>query len=146
MSESKHVAWSEAKQKQLDNVVRKLAQERKAAVEAELDGRKSYRDEGKVRWQAYQRFLLSDGHTVYVNLQTMEGSVSTKPDKYAQAKVEKREKANAKREARKAELAAKKAEQKQAKPEPKAKQPKVKKVKAEAKPKAENADTLAAIA
>jgi hypothetical protein len=41
-------------------------------------------------WSAYSRFLLSDGHTVYVSLRTMEFSVSAKPDKFAQAKVSRR--------------------------------------------------------
>jgi hypothetical protein len=97
MSETKKVQFGEAKKKELDNVVRKLAAERKAAVEVELDRRLSCCDEGKVQWSAYARFLLSDGHTVYVNLRTIEGSVSKKPDKYAQAKVEKRAAKAAKR-------------------------------------------------
>jgi hypothetical protein len=99
MSETKHVKFGEAQRKELDSVVRKLASGRKAAVEAALERRLSYRDEGKVQWTAYARFLLSDGHTVYVNLRTMEGSVSKEPDKFAQAKVEKREAKKAKREA-----------------------------------------------
>jgi hypothetical protein len=101
VSETKHVQFGEAKQKELDNVVRKLAQERKAAVEAELDRRLTYRDEGKVQWQAYARFLLSDGHTIYVNLRTMKGKVSKEVDKFAQGKVAKREAKAAKRAAAK---------------------------------------------
>jgi hypothetical protein len=91
MSETKRVQFGEARQKELDNVVRKLAAGHKAAVEAALERRLTYRDEGKIRWNAYARFLLSDGHTIYVNLRTMEGSVSAKPDRYAQAKIAKRE-------------------------------------------------------
>jgi hypothetical protein len=119
-NETKHVQFGEAKQKQLDDVVRKLAHEQGplVAVEAELDRRLSYREEGKVQWGAYARFLLSNGHTVYVNLRTMEGSVSKTPDKYAQAKVEKRAERKAKAEAKAAEAKATKAE------------PKVEKVKA----------------
>ena len=97
MSKTKHVRLNE---KELDNVVRKLAAGQNAAVEAQLERRLSYRDEGKVQWLAYARFLLSDGHTVYVNLRTMQGSVSKKPDKFAQAKVEKREKRAARKAAK----------------------------------------------
>lgn len=116
MSETKKVQFGEAKQKELDNVVRKLANERKAAVEAELERRLSYRDEGKVKWQAYARFLLSDGHMVYVNLRTMEGSVSKTPDKFAQAKVAKREVGAKKAADWKAETTAKKEAKVEAKP------------------------------
>jgi hypothetical protein len=128
VSETKHVQFGEAKQKELDNVVRKLAQEHKAAVEAELDRRLTYRDEGKVQWGAYARFLLSNGHTVYVNLRTMEGSVSKEVDKFAQAKVEKRAAKAAKRAA--AKLAREEKAKVKAKAEPKVKKaPKVKIVK-----------------
>jgi hypothetical protein len=99
VSQTKHVRFGRAEQKRLDDVVRKLAAERKAAVEAALERRLSYRDEGKIQWLAYARFLLSDGHTVYVNLKTMEGSVSKKPDRFAQAKVAKREQRAAKKTA-----------------------------------------------
>jgi hypothetical protein len=107
---SKRIQFGEAKQKELDNVVRKLAQGHKAAVEAELERRLSYQDEGKVRYQAYARFLLSDGHVVFVNLRTMEGSVSAKPNMRAKGKVERREKAIAKREEKKAQAEAKAAQ------------------------------------
>jgi len=100
MSQTKHVKFGKAEQKRLDDVVRKLAAQQNAAVEAQLERRLSYRDEGKVQWLAYTRFLLSNGHTIYINLKTMEGSVSKKPDKYAQAKVEKREKKAAARTAK----------------------------------------------
>jgi hypothetical protein len=99
MAKTKHVRFGKAEQKQLDNVVRKLAAERKAAVEAELERRLSYRDEGKPQWAAYARFLLSDGHSVYVSLHTMKGSVSKTVDKLAKAKVAKREKKAAARKA-----------------------------------------------
>ncbi len=92
MSQTKHVRFGKAEQKRLDDVVRKLAAEQNAAVEAALERRLSYRDEGKVQWLAYARFLLSSGHTIYINLRTMTGSVSKKPDRFAQAKVAKREK------------------------------------------------------
>jgi hypothetical protein len=79
----------------LDKVIRKIAQERKVAVEADLDCRTSYRDKDPkdpkaASWLAYARFLLSDGHTIYVNLRTMAASVSKEVDKFAQGKVEKR--------------------------------------------------------
>jgi len=130
VSETKHVQFGPAAQKELDNVVRKLAQEQKSAVDAELDRRTSYKDEGKVQWGAYARFLLSNGHTVYVNLRTMEGSVSKEVDKFAQAKVEKRlakQKKRAERlAAKEAKAAAEKAEDK---PKPESAKGKAKTVK-----------------
>ena len=112
-AETKHVAMNEKQQKELDKVLRKIAQERKAAVEADLDCRLSYRDaekKGDVSWQAYARFLLSDGHTIYVNLRTIEASVSKTPDKFAIAKVEKRLARQKKRNEGKAAKEAKAAE------------------------------------
>jgi len=100
VSQTKHVPFGKAEKKRLDDVVRKLAAGQNAAVEALLERRLSYRDEGKVQWLAYARFLLSNGHTIYINLRPMEGSVSTKPDKFAEAKVEKREKRSATRAAK----------------------------------------------
>lgn len=96
---SKKLPFGPEKQKQLDAVVRKLAQGAKAAVEAELEKRLTYCDEGEVQWHAYARFLLSSGHTIYVNLRTMEGTVSAKPNARAQKQVAKREaKAKARKE------------------------------------------------
>jgi hypothetical protein len=117
-AETKHVAMNAKQQAELDKVIRKIAQERKAAVEADLDCRLSYRDaekKGDVSWQAYARFLLSDGHTIYVNLRTMKASVSSKPDKFAIAKVERRLAKQKKRNERKAAKEAKAAEPKTAK-------------------------------
>lgn len=129
-SETKHVQMNERQQKELDKVLRKIAQERKVAVEADLDSRLSYRDaekKGDVSWGAYSRFLLSDGHTVYVNLRTMQASVSKTPDKFAQAKVEKRlakqKKASERKAAKEAKAAEVKATVKPAE-EPKPKAPK----------------------
>ena len=95
MSDTKHVTMNEAKMKQLDKILRGICKERKVAVEADLDSRLSYREKDPAKpkqasWEAYSRFLLSDGHTAYVALRTMSHSVSAKPDKFAQAKVEKR--------------------------------------------------------
>jgi hypothetical protein len=95
VSETKHVAMNKAQQAQLDSILRGVCKDRKCAVEADLDSRLSYRlkDADKPKqavWEAYSRFLLSDGHTVYVALRTMKASVSSKPDKFAIAKVEKR--------------------------------------------------------
>ena len=95
MSETKHVAMNAKQQEQLDQILRVIAKERKVAIEADLDSRLSYRDKDPknpkaASWDCYSRFLLSDGHTVYVSLRTMKASVSAKPDKFAIAKVEKR--------------------------------------------------------
>lgn len=99
MSETKKIAVGPAKREELDDIVRKAAKPN--AVEAKLDSRYTYKDEGKVRWGAYERYLLSNGHTLYLNLQTKEASVSKEPDKFAQAKVAKREAKAAKRAAAK---------------------------------------------
>src|ERR1700722_18148844 len=85
VSESKKINITKAKREELDDIIRKAA--KPDAVEARLDSRMTYRDEGKVTWQAYERYLLSNGHRLYLNLQTKEASVSNKPDKFAQAKV-----------------------------------------------------------
>ena len=52
---------------------------------------------------------MSDGHTVYVSLDTMKATKSAKPDKHAQEKVAKRQARAAKRAERKAAREAKKA-------------------------------------
>ncbi len=82
-------------QEQLDQLLRDICKERKVAVEADLDSRLSYREKDPknpkaASWESYSRFLLSDGHTVYVALRTMKASVSKDVDKWAQAKVAKR--------------------------------------------------------
>jgi hypothetical protein len=116
-TETKHVPMGPKQQEQLDKLLRGIAKERKVAIEADLDSRLSYRDaekKGDVSWGAYSRFLLSDGHTVYVNLRTMEASVSKEVDKFAQAKVEKRLAKQKKRAERKAAQEAKAAAKKAA--------------------------------
>ena len=106
-NETKHVAMNKLQQEKLDQILRGIAKERKVAIEADLDSRMSYREKDPknpkaASWSAYSRFLLSDGHTVYCALRTMKFSVSSKPDKYAQGRAEKRAKKLAAREARKA--------------------------------------------
>jgi hypothetical protein len=135
---------NEKQQKELDKVLRGICKERKVAVEADLDSRLSYREKDPknpkaASWDAYSRFLLSDGHTVYVALRSMKASVSSKPDKFAQAKVEKRlarqKKAADRKAAKEAKAAAKapetsvKADKKPAAPKKAAKPRKVKIVK-----------------
>ena len=66
MSETKHVKFGEAQQKELDNVVGKLASSRKAAIEAELDRRLSYRDQGKVQWRAYPSVARNLGNSRFL--------------------------------------------------------------------------------
>jgi hypothetical protein len=113
--ETKHVPMGPKQQGELDKVLRGIAKERKVAIEADLDTRLSYRENDPknpkaASWDAYSRFLLSDGHVVYVSLRTMKASVSAKPDKFAQAKVEKRLARQKKRNERKAAKEAKAAE------------------------------------
>lgn len=95
VAETKHVAMNKTQQEKLDSILRGICKERKVAVEADLDTRLSYRERDETKpkqasWAAYSRFLLSDGHTVYVALRTMEFSVSKEVDKWAQSKVAKR--------------------------------------------------------
>jgi len=109
MSKTKKIEISPALRKQIDQAIREVRGN--AAVEAPLDHRYSSRKggDGEASWQAYERYLLSDGHTVYVSLNTMKATKSAKPDKHAQAKVEKRRAREAKRAERKAAREAKKA-------------------------------------
>ena len=136
MCDTKHVAMNAKQQEELDKVLRGICKERKVAVEADLDTRLSYRERDEknpkaASWGAYSRFLLSDGHTVYVNLRTMEASVSKEVDKFAQGKV-------AKRLARQKKVADRKAA-KEAKAAAKAAEPTVKADKPAAEPKPKKA-------
>jgi outer membrane lipoprotein-sorting protein len=96
VSKTQHVAMGKAALAKLDKVLRAICKERKCAVEAPLDCRLSYRERDpnkpkQASWLSYARFLLSDGHTVYIPLRNVEdASVSSKPDKFAQSKIEKR--------------------------------------------------------
>ena len=126
MSDSKKLNIGQARRKELDDIIRKAAQAAGTAVESALDKRHTYKDEGEVRWQAYERYLLSNGHTLFINLVSKAASVSKQPDKFAQAKVEKRAAKLAKRAERKAAREAKAAKSQPvtvsaAKPEPKPK-------------------------
>jgi hypothetical protein len=109
---TKHVAMSEKQQEQLRKAVHAICKEHNTGVTADLDSRLSYREKDEknpkaASWDAYSRFLLDDGHTVYVSLRTMKASYSEKVDKFAQAKVEKREAKKAKAAERKAAKEAK---------------------------------------
>ena len=111
-TETKHVPMNKQQQEKLDQILRGIAKERKVAIESDLETRLSYRDRDPknpkaASWDAYSRFLLSDGHVIYVNLRTMKASVSSKPDKFAIAKVEKRLAKQKKRNERKAAKEAK---------------------------------------
>jgi hypothetical protein len=115
MTESIKVNITKAKREQIDALVRAAAKPH--AVEAPLDKRHTNKP-GK--YTAYERFLLSNGHTVYVNLadpSEPKVTVSAKPDKFAQGKVEKAERKKAQRAERKAkrEQAAKERKEQKAK-------------------------------
>jgi hypothetical protein len=102
-NQTHHVVMSEAKQKELVKLVNKLANGSKVT---DLETRLSYKEAekpGDVAWAAYSRFYIHDtGHVIYIDLRKMTGSVSAKPDRFAQSKLEKRAKRAAKAEARKA--------------------------------------------
>lgn len=133
MSETKTYKINSAKREEIDSLIRaavkKAATEKKwdltPAVEAALDRRYTERvpeKKGEAAWTPYERFLLSNGHTVYVAIKTMAVSVSDKPDHRAVKKMEALERRKAERAARKKAREAKKA----VKPEnePKAKESK----------------------
>jgi hypothetical protein len=77
-------------------------------IRSKLDFRYS---EGK-NWKPYERYLLSNDHTIFVNLAAdpVTVKVSEEPDKKAVRKVEQKEKRAEERAARKQEREAKKAE------------------------------------
>jgi len=101
-----------ARREAIDSLLRKTIRETfKAAiaVEAPLDHRYSNRAANKEKkiagWVGYERYVLANGHTVYCSLgnpNEPKVSISGKPDKFAQAKVERREKKLAARAERKA--------------------------------------------
>lgn len=82
MSDIKHIKITPKLQEQIDAEVRKA--KGSAAVEAMIEQRLSHRDatENKAGWGAYQRYLLSDGHTIFVNLSGKE-LTATKSEKPA---------------------------------------------------------------
>jgi hypothetical protein len=132
MSATKTYKINPSKREEIDNLIRaavkKAATERKwdltPAVEAALDRRYTERvpeKKGDVGWIPYERFLLSNGHTVYVNIKGMAVTVSEKPDHRAIQKVDALARRKAERAARKKAREAKKAK---AKAETKAKEAK----------------------
>jgi hypothetical protein len=134
MSKTKTYKIHSAKREEIDSLIRaavkRAATERKweltPAVEAALDRRFTERvpeKKGAVGWIPYERFLLSNGHTVYVNIKSMRVTVSEKPDHRAIKKVEALVRRKAERAARKEAREAKKAKAK-SKTEAKAKEAK----------------------
>ena len=112
---SKKVQIGEVKREEIDKVVRKLARSQgpEVVVLNKIQSRYTYKDEGKNQYQAYERFVLSNGHTIYVNLRDVEkASVSKEPDKWALGKYEKQLAKQEKRSALKAAKEAKAAERK----------------------------------
>jgi hypothetical protein len=110
--ETKHVAMNEKQQAALRKAVTAICKEHNTGVRAHLETRLSYRERDPENpkaawWAAYSRFLLDDGHTVYVQLRTMEASYSKDVDKFAQSKVEKAIARAEKKAAKKAARAAK---------------------------------------
>ncbi len=85
-----------------DKIIREAAKPN--AVEERLGCRYTSK-EGS--YGAYERYLLSNGHTLFFSLDTEKASVSKEPDKFAQAKVEKREAKAKKRLERKVKAEAK---------------------------------------
>jgi hypothetical protein len=86
-----------------DGIIRKAAKAAGTNVEAALDKRYTSKPtvkdaKGKIvkyGYSAYERYLLVNGHTLSFSIDTETARVSSKPDKYAQAKVEKRVKRKA---------------------------------------------------
>jgi hypothetical protein len=113
MSDTKHIAMNAKQHAELESILKGICKERKTSVAADLETRLSYREKDSDKpkhasWDAYSRFLLEDGHTVYVSLRTMKASVSKEVDKFAQGKIEKRQKREAARLLREETKAAKK--------------------------------------
>jgi hypothetical protein len=123
MSETKTYKINPVKREEIDSLIRaavkKAATERKweltPAVEAALDRRYTERipeKKGEAGWIPYERFLLSNGYTVYVNIKAMAVTVSEKRDHRAIKKVEAVARRKAERTARKEAREAKKAKAK----------------------------------
>jgi hypothetical protein len=111
--ETKHFKVTPSVRERWDAVIRAAVKEANAgAIEAALDKRYTSRPyvkdaKGKIvkyGWSAYERYLTSSGRTVFFSIPTEHASVSEKIDKFAQGKIERREK----RAAKAAERAAKK--------------------------------------
>jgi hypothetical protein len=84
--------------KKIDKLVNEAAGPKRAIVAA-LDRRYT----GKPgSYAPYERFLCSDGFTVFVSLDTFKVSLSSKPDRHAEAKIERRAKKAAARATAKA--------------------------------------------
>lgn len=85
------IDMTKAKRNSVDNLVREAVKEKFGHVEpivSELDKRFSSKTkDGKKVYGAYMRFLCENGHTVFVNLDEMEASVSEKPNAHAVGKV-----------------------------------------------------------
>lgn len=103
---------TEGRREAIDNLIRKEAKAKFGVwpgIDAPLDHRYTNREgnaEKKIAgWSGYERYLLGNGHTVYVGLTNpSEPSVSfsEKPDTRAQKKVEAKKKREAARAERKA--------------------------------------------
>src|SRR5271170_6362556 len=102
MSTVKKFNVGPATRERYDKIIREAAKPN--AVEAKLGSR--YTSKEGV-YGAYEHYLLSNGHTLFFSLDTENANVSKKPNKFAQAKVEKREKRKADRAAKKAAKAEK---------------------------------------
>jgi hypothetical protein len=126
MSEVKEFKIGSAKREEITALVAKVARPHK--VRGPLDMRHTSK-EGF--YGAYERYLLDNGHTVFLSLETMEASVSSKPSPKSVRKFEQKEKRAEERAARKQERETKKAER-AAKPKKAERKPK-----AEPKPKVE---------
>jgi hypothetical protein len=78
MSDKGKIKITPALRKQIDAAVRSA--KGSAAVEDVIEQRLTWQHaEGKPRYDAYQRYLLSDQHVVFVSLNTLHASRSEKP-------------------------------------------------------------------
>lgn len=112
-AEVKTINIGPAKRAEIDDNIRKAVKEKFGkvhAVASHLDRRYTERaSTGKAGWKPYERFLLDNGHTVFVSLSTFNVTVSESVDKKAQAKISARTERLAASAEKKAEREAKKA-------------------------------------
>ena len=79
MAKTQRIELTPALRKKIDKAVRSVKGQ--AAVDAMIEQRLTYREntDKKVGWDAYQRYILSDEHVVFVSLRTLHASRSEKP-------------------------------------------------------------------
>jgi hypothetical protein len=78
MAKTQHVELTPALRKKIDDAVRSV--KGSAAVEGMIEQRLTWcHVKGEARYDAYQRWILSDHHVVFISLNTLHASRSEKP-------------------------------------------------------------------